>query len=560
MSLRAGRVLLVWAFASLAMDAHADAADWTAPLVVSPVADYGQFSQEAAGNSRGDAIVAWTTVDQKVGYARRTGGGAFEPAVVTQRYADSMRAAMNASGTAVLAWREEHLATGVVLPPGNAAAEPFALQAGDQPCADATDAGIDSAGNVTVFWWDCYELWAATRPAGSTTFGSPRKIDLKGTSPDIFRAEVGADGTAAALWKDGHGLYAAVGTPASGYKTTLLTSETDSRALLYDPDIRLPERIFVDVGARGDVVVATTESRTSKYDNVAVAAMKPAGSSFRKPVVLGPAPSTFSTPVTVDPSGTASVLWFGNHSSGVGGLLVSSTRDGTFADPPVAVVKGDLSACATEIASDDAGSVYVVWNGYDGGCQGNSGYEGAAIRRAGAKEFGPVTVLDSGTGPGTPDGPAPAFEPPVVVGQGTGALAAWPVGVYRPDYEQQIKVSDSLGSPRPGGSPAGPTDPRSPSAPGVDQAGSPPGSERAASHRSRAHARQFVRVRHGRARVRLSCAGPSTCRTRLVLLAGHRRVAVRGPYSIAAGKGRTVVVHVGRRAGRHHRVRVKLVP
>jgi hypothetical protein len=73
------------------------------------------------------------------------------------------------------------------------------------------------------------------------------------------------------------------------------------------------------------------------------------------------------------------------------------------------------------------------------------------------------------------------------------------------------------------------------------------------------HARRFVRVRHGRVRVRLKCTGPSPCRTRLVLLAGHRQVAVRGPYSIAAGRSRVVVVHLGRRAGAHRRVRVKLV-
>jgi hypothetical protein len=554
MSLRAARVLLVGLITSVAMATQADAADWTAPIVVSPVADYGQYSQEAAGNSHGDAIVAWTTWDQKVGYARRTGGGPFEPAVVTQRYADSMHAAMNASGTAVLTWREGNLATGLVLPPGNSPPQPFELKAHDQPCGDATDAGIDSAGNVTVFWWDCDELWAATRPPGGTAFGAPRKIDLKGTSPDIFRAEVGADGTAVVVWKDGHGMYAAVGTPGEGYETTLLTSETDSRALLYDPDIRVPERVFADAGANGDVVVATIEERTSTYNSVAVAAMKPAGGSWRKPVVLGTSPSSFATPVTVDPSGTATVLWPGNHASGVGGMLASSTRDGTFADPPV-VVESDLDACATDIASDDAGALYVVWNGYDGACQGNSGWEGAAIRRAGAKEFGPVTVLDAGT---PSDGAAPAFEPPVVVSQGTGALAAWPVGVYRPDYQQRIKVSDSVGSPRPSGGSAGSSpDPGSQPLPGPDQV--TPGSHPSVTRHSHAHAARFVRIRHGRVRVRLRCTGASACRTRLVLLVGRNRV-VRGPYSIAAGKSRTVVVHLGRRARGHSRVRVKLVP
>jgi hypothetical protein len=43
-------------------------------------------------------------------------------------------------------------------------------------------------------------------------------------------------------------------------------------------------------------------------------------------------------------------------------------------------------------------------------------------------------------------------------------------------------------------------------------------------------------------------------------MAGHRRVAKRGPVTIAAGQSRSVSVRVGHRAAGHRRVRVKLVP
>jgi hypothetical protein len=428
---RIGVACSLWLVAAAAGASPSLAADavWTKPLVVSPVADYAQYSQDAASNVRGDALVAWWGVDGAViGYARRTAGGTFTPARTLPSRGDSPRTAMNARGDAAVVWREGFGARGAFFPAGGGAPVPFTVRSGTEDCtAGSVGVGVDDTGGVMAFWNDCGRAWYARRsPAGA--WSTPRAIRNPAPYADSMAASVAGNGSAIVAWKDYHGIYAATAPSGGSFSTTVLEANNNSSALYYDPKLQVPAKVYVATNARGDAAVSWMHANEYWLELV-MATTKPAGQPFRRPQVLQTiSPTSWDSPVDIDAQGRASVVWAGN------GVQVATSNGTAFGAPQQASPKG---ACQPDVASSAQGDVTVVWNYYENGCQGDTGWEFAATRPAGAAKFQATKLVVIGQD---------AVFPPVVVGSGPhGALAAWVRGRLAPSYRMQVEVAQTAG-------------------------------------------------------------------------------------------------------------------
>ncbi len=229
------------------------------------------------------------------------------------------------------------------------------LSAGGQSASEPQLA-VDSAGNVVAVWSRSNGtntiVQSASRPAGGP-WQSP--LDLSAAGQNASEPEVAVDpaGDAIALWR-----------------------------------------------------------RYDGADYVIQSASRPAGGAWQSPVDLSEAGENASEPqVTVDPSGNAVAVW--SRSNGTNTIVQSASKSaGGFWQSPVDLSAAGQNAEAPRLAVDPAGDALALWRRYDGA---NYVIQSAS-RPAGGAWQSPVDLSAIGRN---------AFEPELATDPEGDAVAAW---------------------------------------------------------------------------------------------------------------------------------------
>lgn len=255
-------------------------------------------------------------------------------------------------------------------------------------------------GETTVLWTGVDNqssqayVAAATRPAGSSSFGAPDPLSDIAQPAIGWDIETGPDGRTTAIWtrSDGSNAIVQARTRAAGdfdFAPTANLSVAGQSAS--DPKLAF--------GRDGATTVVWTRSDGSK-DRVQ-ATTRPAGSNqFSAPLYLSEAGQSTDVPqVTMGSEDETTVVW--RHKIGNDWVLRARTRPAGFGSflAPEDISTAEQKADNQTVATGPDGSTTVVWSGSNGF---NSIVQ-AATRPAGAGSFrSPVPLSAAGQDAGIP--------------------------------------------------------------------------------------------------------------------------------------------------------------
>jgi hypothetical protein len=461
------------------------AADWSAPITVSPAGE-NSIEPQVALNERGDAVVVWKhRIDDyhsAVELVSRSRGGSFSAPMVVSPEQDQQnfepQVALDGSGNAVVMWAETSPDFDLIRAAAGRAGGAFGapVTIGAHMGSGGTHnscIGVDAAGNTTAFWTRGYNqnepdlLRFAVRPAGGS-FGPEQAIPNPGQATEWPQCVVAANGDTVVSWTDGLRVLAAIRRAGeASFSAQVVRPFDSSRAMASVARLA--------TNARGDAIVTWSEATDeSGRELVNKAAWRPSGGSFGSPETVGPTYGGGTVPV-VDADGTATLM-------GVAGTLQQPPQEGSGA-----VERGPNGGYGPyrqatlegwdqdpEMTFDSAGNLFLAWrryydrssNGEVGG--GPYGKAYAGLRAAGGAFAVPETPVS--------DGGLNVWDMALDAGAAGHALTAWPRGTFPDDFH--IEVSEYGGTPAVGGSSggagSGTPEPASPSAsPGVTPAATP---------------------------------------------------------------------------------------
>ena len=311
---------------------------------------------------------------------------------------------------------------------------PAAMAQGFGPAEDLSVTGQDAQypqlavgadGATTVTWYrnngSNYIVQSATRPGGSSTFGTPVDLSVAGRSAYDPQIAVGPDGATTVTWRRSNGTNDIVQAATRPAGSSTFGTPVDLSATGQNADV--PQ---VAVGPDGATTV--TWRRNNGTNSIIQAATRPAGSpTFSSPADLSvTGQSAFVPQVAVGSDGATTITW--TRSDGSKYIIQAATRpagSSTFGTPV------DLSATGRDAYDSDVaigpdGATTVTWSRSDG-----SAYIiQARTRPAGSTDFGTVADL-SATGQSS-------NEPQVAVGpDGTPTVTWYRVG---PSYIVQAST------------------------------------------------------------------------------------------------------------------------
>jgi hypothetical protein len=608
--------LLAIAGALLAADpaaASGPAPTWQPAVTVrAPAGESG--TPQVALNARGDAAAVWSeTVNGKavVRSAARVAGHGWTPSKYpTGPVTDTPRTGIDDSGQVYSLWaapvNQKQPLWFAVTAPGGASVVSKLSDLGAAPSL-----AVNGHGDAVAAWItrgsNGYLIVAAFKPAGGS-FGSPHALtpDLAG-GPLQLDAAIDSHGNALVAW-NAAGAIAASARPVAG-------DWGSAEALSSPKEIGYSPHAALD-GANGATVVWQSNSQKYGYDVIEGAEGSVAGGFAKLQEIAVEGESTVPA-LAVDASGRA-VLTFLRDNGGHE-VVQASTRPapGAAWSTPASLSRPDKQSDAPAVAVDGAGNALVVWD--QKAVVGNLAY-GSSLR-AGGSWSSPHALGGPASGPTSPqvafDGagdavaaftngfpietadydaapslagvqvPASALVGDTVATEASGADLWSPVGIawdfgdgssaagsqvshsYAAvgDYTVTVTATDGAGNAS--------SEQRTIHVIAPDGGGAPPSppTQQQTGFRGLRIKRQTIVVRHGGARVRVSCpagtvgACAGTLQPRGHKLVGHThfkvragkhariRVGVAGVGSVRA----TARAHDGAGAKRTTRTRLRLV-
>ena len=351
---------------------------------------------EAATRATGSASFAGP-VDVSTG-----GGSAFYPQV-----------ALGPDGAATVVWQELNGGTTFIK-----AATRAAGSASFGPPVDLSLAGanaqnpqiaIGTDGVATVVWSRGGTIQAATRAAGSSGFDTPVDVSAGGGSASYPQIALAPDGSATAVWRRSNGVHyiiqaATRAAGSAGFDTPVDVSATGQNA----------QNAEIAIGADGAATVVWSR-RNNSSTNIVQAATRAAGSaSFGTPVDLSAdGGNAYYPQIAIAADGAATAAW--QRASGSVFIIQTATRAAGSASfgTPVDLSAAGGNAGAAQLAIGPDAAVTVVWHRYD-----NVNYFiQTATRSAGSANFSLAADL-------TPSG-VDAYYPQIAIGQDGGATVVW---------------------------------------------------------------------------------------------------------------------------------------
>ncbi len=219
--------------------------------------------------------------------------------------------------------------------------------------------GPDGATTITWYHYNGthYIIQAATRPAGSATFGTP--VDLSASGQNAApppQVAVGPDGATTITWRRSNGTNEIIQAATRPAGSATFSAAVDLSAI--GQDALNPQ---VAVGPDGATTITWYRS------NIIQAATRPAGSATFSTAVNLSAPSqnTIDPQVAVGPDGATTITWY--RSSGTNDIIQAATRTAGSATFSAAV---DLSAPLEfardpQVAVGPDGATTITWLHYN---------------------------------------------------------------------------------------------------------------------------------------------------------------------------------------------------
>lgn len=467
---------------------------------------------------------------------------------VVGKAAESPQVAVDAQGNATAVWRrwdgDELIVETATRPVGGRWSAPVRLAADVGNAEESPQVAVDPLGNVTAMWeardGRGFVIQSAARPLGGV-WSSPVTFANVGGSRSDPRLAVDSVGNTSAIWLQHLGERSVVQgatRPLGGVWSSPVNLSAASQGAFF------PQ---VAVSPRGDAT-AVWELEGQRESTIQ-SATRPAGGVWSPPFDISVKGESAHQPqVAIDPQGTATAVWQQYHRRG--SLIQSAmhTVGGSWSDP-VNLSKPGRHAQGAQVAVDPQGKATVVWVRSDG----RDLIVQSAVRPAGRQWSAPVD-LSGGNGRGGGD-------PRVVVDPRGTATAAW----RGYDSNRRTFMIESA-SRTVGGKWSVPTsvsgkrqgenvhDPQL----AVDPLGNatavwwldPKGRgwivQAATSVSGRAFASRVVRVRGGRASIKMRCGQKARCGGGVKLKVGGNPIAAKR-FGIAKGEGKVVSVKLYRR-------------
>ena len=264
------------------------------------------------------------------------------------------------------------------------------------PATDLSEAGQDANSpqvaiapdGATTVVWDRSIIQAATRPAGSGTYGAPQNLSEAGRDAGEPRVAISPDGATTVVWERFNGtnfiIQAATRPAGSGTFGAPQNLSEAGQDAAYSA---------LAIGPDGATTVVWTRLNGTNF--IIQAATRPAGSgTFGAAQDLSEAgQDAFSHQVAIAPDGATTVVW--ERFNGTNSIIQAATRpagSGTFGAPQNLSEAGrDAEIPQVAIAPD--GATTVVWERFPG----TNFIIQAATRPAGSGTFGaPQNLSEAG--------------------------------------------------------------------------------------------------------------------------------------------------------------------
>ena len=517
-------VALIYLLGGMAAVPALAAPDWLAPTDLSAAGE-DALAPQVGIDASGDAVAVWAryagshTIVQS---ASRPAGGAWQQPVdlsAMGRDATEPQVAVDPAGNAVAVWARSDGSHTIVQsawqPAGGAWQQPLDLSTAGQN-AKAPQVAIDPAGNAVAVWarysGTKFIIQSASRPAGGAWTPA---VDLSAEGQNAEAPQVALDlaGDAVAAWArfDGSKSIIQSASRAAGGAWEIPHDLSATGASAETPQVALdPAGNAVAVWSRAN----------GGLTSIIQAASRSAGGPWQPPVDLSSVGlvAAEEPQVAVDPAGNAVAVW--TLSDGSPNVVQGATRSlgGPWQPRTILSVIGRNST-EPQLALDPAGDGLAVWsrdNGANTIAQG-IGYDGA----------GPLLRAVSIPAAGTVHRPVSFSVSPFDVwsrigpvawsfgdGEGGDGTAATHTYSRTGVYQVKLTAADVLAN-------------------SADATGTVRIYPKASASRN-------VRVRGGRALLRLRCPSPAGCEGALRLIAGielerrHRRVGRRAQIGNAA--------------------------
>ncbi len=322
--------------------------------------------------------------------------GAVEDLSAVEQSAYSPQVAVGADGATTITWRRQDggspnnwIIQAATRPAGSATFGAPENLSGDGRDAYSPQVAVGADGATTITWYRYNDaspskaiIQAATRPAGSATFGAVADLSAVEQSADSPQVAVGADGATTITWRLG-GIIQVSTRPAGSAYFGLVADLSEVGNSADSPQVA--------VGADGATTI--TWYRDNGDWIIIQAATRPAGStSFGAPENLSASEGDAVSPqVAVGADGATTITWYRYNGGSPDNSIIqassseatlarlSVTRDGlgvgSVTSAPVGINCGAtcgayfaIGSSVTLTATAAAGSVHSGWSG--GGCTG----------------------------------------------------------------------------------------------------------------------------------------------------------------------------------------------
>ena len=400
--------MLVTACAALMLcaTAYASGDEWSAPTyVTNPLVGEDGLPSLAVGPD-GSAITAWEhhgTLESTVRFAQRPAGGGFSapadlvtPGAAFNGYGVNLpQVAVNASGEAVAAWLftdgSNYRVYAAVRPAGSTTfGTPAPLSAAGQNAA-SPDVAIGPTGNAVVVWsrydGSRWHAQAASR-AGGGAFDAAVPLSATGVGTGtIFasapRVAIDAQGAATAVFEAGQ----TVGQPIQ-WSSKALNGAFGAPANLSPAGEAafLPQIAVSPAGA----AVAVWQLST---DYSIQAATRPAGGGFGAAKTISATGNSYTPQVAISGAGEA-VITYENNATADSTIHLVTHPDGGAFTTPVPLSDSGQDAGESHIAVNAAGAAAITWSRFDG----TKSVVQSVTRPAGGT-FGAVQNISNVSGP-----------------------------------------------------------------------------------------------------------------------------------------------------------------
>ena len=503
----AGNAVAVWARSNgthtiIQSASRPTGGSWTSAVSLSAAgrnAERPQVGVDAAGN----AVAVWMRTNGAhtiIQSASRALGGQWTAGMdlsAAGRDAKEPRLAIDPAGNAVAVWARfdgfDDIVQAAVRTPGGAWLPPDDLSAGGEN-AKEPQVAIDPAGNAVAVWsrfdGSHFIAQAAARAPGGA-WAPAADISEEGesaTEPDLALTP---SGSAIAVWSRDEGadqiVQSAVRPPGGAWGNPMDASPAGRRST--EPQVA--------VDPAGNAAAVWKRSDIGPYTIVQAASMAAGGGWSGAQDLTGFGESVETPQVAIDPGGNAVALW--GRSSGAPTVIEGRIRPaGGGWGPPVNVSSIGRTATEPDLALDPAGDGVAVWSREDG--------VNTIAQAAGFDGAGPLMLGLS--------------VPPAATVRQLIAFSVTPFDVWSPISA----IAWSFGD---GGGAHGPAVTHSFERPGVypvsvtalDQHGNGAGAAGVVTVYRKPAAGKNIRVRRGRALLRLRCPSPAGCSGMLRLVA-----------------------------------------